>query len=326
MTRERSRISRVIRVIVALLVLALSAWTYAGYRKDIDPARARAASGSRIARTLCGPIEYATAGEGPAILVVHGAAGGQDQGLDLGRQLVESGFTVIAPSRFGYLRTPLPGNASAEAQADAHACLLDALGLPRAAIMGVSAGAPSVLQFALRHPGRTAAIILIVPAAYVPREGGSPSVTQSKLRQMLFDTALRSDFLFWCVTKLADPIVSQAILGTPTEIVENTTPAEHSRFHQSMLGILPVSARRLGLLNDAAVTSTLPRYELERITAPALLISAQDDLYGTYDSARYTAEHVPNARLVAYPAGGHLLVGHDTEALAEIVSFLKSAG
>ena len=34
-----------------------------------------------------------------------------------------------APSRFGYLRTPLPSDASPAAQADAHSCLLDALGL-----------------------------------------------------------------------------------------------------------------------------------------------------------------------------------------------------
>jgi pimeloyl-ACP methyl ester carboxylesterase len=51
-------------------------------------------------------------------------------------------------SRFGYLRTPLPADASAAAQADAHACLLDALGIRRAAIVGASAGAPSAMQFA----------------------------------------------------------------------------------------------------------------------------------------------------------------------------------
>ena len=54
--------------------------------------------------------------------------GGFDQGLELGDGLVRAGFRLIAPSRFGYLRTPLPADASAEAQADAHASLLDALG------------------------------------------------------------------------------------------------------------------------------------------------------------------------------------------------------
>ena len=102
-------------------------------------------AGSQIAQTNCGPIEYATAGNGPPVLVVHGAGGGFDQGLEAARLLIESGFQVIAPSRFGYLRTPMPEKRErlAETQADAHACLLDALKLSKVAVFGVSAGAPS---------------------------------------------------------------------------------------------------------------------------------------------------------------------------------------
>jgi hypothetical protein len=58
------------------------------------------------------------------VLVVHGAGGGFDQGLHFGAPLAAKGFQVIAMSRFGYLRTPLPAEASAAAQADGHVCLL----------------------------------------------------------------------------------------------------------------------------------------------------------------------------------------------------------
>lgn len=326
MTGKRAKLARAVWAAAAVLVLAVSSGVYRSYRNDIVPARERVASASRTVQTPCGPIEYATAGDGPAILIVHGAGGGFDQGLDIGGPLAARGFRVLAMSRFGYLRTPLPDNASAQAQADAHACLLDALGIERASIMGVSAGAPSTLQFAIRHPARTAAVILMVPATYVPRDDGEPSVRRPKWTAFLFDTALRSDFLFWCAIKVADATVSEAILGTPAEIVNSTTAEEHERFHQTMLGILPVSRRRLGLLNDSAITSTLPRYELERLTAPMLLISAQDDLYGTYDAAQYTAQQVPGARFLGYEHGGHLLVGHHEQALTEIVTFLKSSG
>jgi len=88
--------------------------------------------------------------------------------------------------------------------------------------------------------------------------------------------------------------------------------------------ILPVSPRRLGLLNDAAVTSSLQRYELERITAPTLVISVADDLFGTFDAARFTAEHIPGARFIGYPSGGHVWVGHQNELTAETVTFLKT--
>ena len=114
---------------------------YAAFVGDMQRAMQRVAHGSRIAETQCGPIEYAEMGEGPALLLVHGAGGGFDQGLEFGGELARRGYHVIAMSRFGYLRTPLPGDATPQPQADAHACLLDALGIERAAIAGVSAGA-----------------------------------------------------------------------------------------------------------------------------------------------------------------------------------------
>ena len=69
----------------------------------------------------------------------------------------------------------------------------------------------------------------------------------------------------------------------------------------------------------------MPRYELEKIAAPTLAISTADDLYGTFDGARYTAEHVPHARFIGYPRGGHMLVGRNAEAASEIAAFLKGS-
>jgi pimeloyl-ACP methyl ester carboxylesterase len=91
-----------------------------------------------------------------------------------------------------------------------------------------------------------------------------------------------------------------------------------------MLGnILPVSRRRQGLLNDAAVASSLTRYELEQIQVPTLVMSVADDLFGTFESARYTAQHIPGARFVGYERGGHCWVGHHQEILSEIGTFLS---
>jgi 2-hydroxy-6-oxonona-2,4-dienedioate hydrolase len=226
-------------------------------------------------------------------------------------------------SRFGYLRTPLPGDASAAAQADAHACLLDALKISRAAVVGASAGAPSSMQFALSYPDRCSALILMVPAAYAPRPDGAPPVQTPAGTEFLFDTALKSDFLFWAATRFARSSVTRAILATPPEVVKNASADEQARIGKVLEHILPVSPRRLGLLNDAAVTSSIQRYELERIAIPTLVISAADDLFGTFDVARYTAEHVPRARFIGYPSGGHLLVGSQKEVTSEMAAFLK---
>lgn len=314
---------RAIAITIGLLVAGLSGLVYVGYQRDIRQARERISVGSQIAETPCGTIEYAVAGDGPPVLVVHGSGGGFDQGMDFATPLIQSGFRVIAMSRFGYLRTPLPADASAIAQADAHACLLDALNIRRAAIVGASAGAPSSMQFALRHPERTAALVLLVPAAYVPRPGGAPPMKTPTGLEFLFDTALKSDFLFWAVPRLARNTVIRTILATPPAVVDSASADERARVAQMLDHILPVSPRRLGLLNDAAVTSALPRYELERIAVPTLILSAADDLFGTFDGARYSAEHIPRARFIGYPSGGHLWVGHQQEVMSEIAGLLK---
>ena len=319
----RIRVGRAVAILIGLLVAGLFGLVYASYQRDIHKARERISVGSQIVETPCGPIEYAVAGDGPPVLVVHGAGGGYDQSMDASKALVQSGFRVIAMSRFGYLRTPLPADASAVAQADAHACLIDALNVRRVAVIGVSAGAPSSMQFALRHPERTAALVLLVPAAYVPRPGGAPPMRTPPGTEFLFDTALQSDFLFWAAPRLARQTVIRAILATPPAVVENASADEQARVAQILDHILPVSPRRQGLLNDASVTSTLTRYELERIAVPTLILSVADDLFGTFDGARYSAEHIPRARFIGYPSGGHLWVGHQKEVISEIVTFLK---
>jgi pimeloyl-ACP methyl ester carboxylesterase len=276
-----------------------------------------------MAQTSCGPIEYTVSGNGPPVLVVHGAGGGFDQGLDFGAPLVEQGFRVIAMSRFGYLKTPLPEDASPAAQADAHACLLTSLGIDRVAVIGGSAGAPSSMQFALRHPGKINALVLLVPAVYVPRPDRAPSVHPPPGMGFMMETALKSDFLFWVMRKLAPETLIRVILATPPRVVEEASPEEQTRVRQVLDRILPISQRRSGLLNDAKVIPSLQRYDLEHIQVPTLAVSCADDLYGTYDGARYTADHIPGARFVGYPSGGHLWVGHQHDVTKDVSQFLR---
>jgi 2-hydroxy-6-oxonona-2,4-dienedioate hydrolase len=315
----------ILSLATGLLVVALAGLTLFSFQRDIKLARARITHRSDVVSTPCGLIEYAIAGAGPPVLIVHGAGGGFDQGVDFGAPAVARGFRLIAMSRFGYLRTPLPADASAEAQADAHACLLDALGIKRAAVIGASAGAPSAMQFALRHPERIVALVLAVPAAYVPRPDAAPSVTSSSATRFLFDTALRSDFLFWAAERLSRRTVIEFILGTPPELVERASTSEQQRIQRTMDHILPVTPRRNGLLNDRSVTMTLPRFGLEHIAAPTLVISCKDDRYGTFDGAQYSAAHIPTARFLGYASGGHLWVGHADEVESEIATFLTQS-
>jgi 2-hydroxy-6-oxonona-2,4-dienedioate hydrolase len=313
-----------VKLVLIGLVLAASGWVAWLYGADVDRARRQAKAGAMTVLTPCGPIEYAVAGKGRPLLVVHGAGGGYDQGMDFGSPLASRGIQVVAMSRFGYLGTPLPADASAEAQADAHACLLDALGIREAAILGASAGAPSALQFALRHPTRTTALVIVVPASWAPRGAGEPVVKSPPATAFLFDTALRWDFAFWAARHVAPRALTRSLLATPPELVDAAPVAERERVARTLDRILPVSARREGLLNDARVVDRQERYPLERITAPTLVMGIEDDLFGTWDAARFIASRVPHARWVGYPSGGHLWVGHHDELVSNVASFLGS--
>jgi pimeloyl-ACP methyl ester carboxylesterase len=147
--------------------------------------------------------------------------------------------------------------------------------------------------------------------------GPSPALS------FLFDTALKSDFLFWLATKVARRILIRVILATPPGVLNTAGADERARVGQILSHILPIRPRRQGLLNDAANTSSITRYELDRITAPTLVLTAADDLYGTFERARYTAQQIPGARFVGYENGGHMLAGRAKEVRSEITAFLR---
>ena len=96
------------------LVLAGGAYAIGAYRSAMAAADARLARRSSVIATEAGPLEYAVAGEGPPVMMIHGTGGGFDQGLMFAAPLVGAGFGVIAPSRFGYLRSAYPDDPSSE--------------------------------------------------------------------------------------------------------------------------------------------------------------------------------------------------------------------
>jgi 2-hydroxy-6-oxonona-2,4-dienedioate hydrolase len=312
------------RTVLALLAIVAAAVAAAllirsRFERDLASATERAAQGSTLVDTRCGPIEVQQAGEGIPLLMIHGSGGGHDQGMAWARPLARQGLRVIAMSRFGYLRTPRPADASPEAQADAHVCLLDALGIGEAAVMGVSAGGPSALQTAIRHPQRVRALVLVVPIAWKPGTvaDSAPPVSDDKDAWLL--RLLGSDFLFWTGLHATRDLLIRHVLATPPEQVAGASAAERARVDDLADRILPVSARAAGLRDDTRLGKGLGPYALDAIRAPTLVVSARDDGFGTYAAAQYTAGRIPGARFIGFDDGGHLLVGHDAAVRAEIV-------
>jgi len=309
-------------VILPWLVLAVLIGLIAFlYLRDRQRFMARVAQGSRVLDSPYGRIEYAVRGEGPAVLAIHGTGGGFDQSLDLGEALVTRGFRVIAPSRFGYLGSGFPADASPTAQADALAHLVHALGEQRVAVIGASAGAPSALAFARRHPELCAGLVLLVPAAYAP---GRVEKELPLLARVIIFRVLRWDFLFWAWMKLAPSTLIRTLLATDPRLVLVAAPDEQARARMILDHILPVSRRVAGMFSDAEISARPKPFPLADIKVPALAVACEDDLFDTHAAARHAAANIPGARLMSFPTGGHIWIGHHAEVFNGIAEFLRS--
>ena len=289
------------------------------FRHDMADINAALDKGSSLVELYHGLIEYGREGSGPPVLLIHGAGGGYDQGLMVGRELFGEGHDMIAPSRVGYLRSCRPADPQPHIQADAFAALLDHLQTPAAVVLGISAGAPSAIELALRHPEHVRALILVVPRAYAP----DVEVTAERVaaNRPIFEMIMKGqDFAWWAAAKVARRRLLR-FLGVPAAVYDAAGPLERDRLDWIVRNVLPLSRRVHGIVADGEARIE-PR-PLERIKAPTLMISARDDLFNTLPAARWTAGHVPDAELMVLDSGGHLLCGQSEEVRARIAEFLR---
>ena len=263
-----------------------------------------------IVEAARGPVEYAQNGSGPALLVSHGIFHGADGGLLSVRHLVE-GRRVIAPSRFGYLGSPLPPGAAGADQADAFANLLDHLDLGVVDVLGISAGTGPAVQLALRHPDRVRHLVIL--SGNLP---GSPTAVAPPGWARLF----YSDSIMWALKTLAPPVVSR-LMGVPPGHPRN--PVEAEQIDELVESIFPLDRRVAGAINDAYLSNPeIERYPLEELRVPTLLIHARDDPLASYEAAVEATERIPGATLLTVDSGGHLLLGQDEVVRAGLAGFL----
>jgi len=297
------------------LLIAGILFLYLPYRRDIRAASKKLKKqATETSDTQYGRIEYATYGKGIPVLVIHGIFGGHDQGLVLAKGQIGDKFLSIAPSRFGYLGTGMPQDATPAEQADAFAALLDNKGIDQAAIMATSAGGTSAIQFALRHPSRCSALVLVSSNAPGKVEVSLPP---KPIARMMF----RSDFIFWMLTTHF-PSTMHSIMGVPGDFA--MTPAYEMEMEEVMNTLLPVKPRSEGAYFDMFVSNpAINAYPVDEISVPTLIIHAVDDPLADYDNAQTMAERIPDAKMVTIESGGHPLLGHEARIRAEISEFLN---
>ena len=301
-------------VLIGTIVIVVGLLVYVSYRNDIQKAYQRISTGSKIIDTGCGLIHYTDFGKGAPILIVHGAGGGYDQGEYFGK-LIGGNYRWIAPSRFGFLGSPVPEEASSALQADAYACLLDALGIDRVGVVGVSMGGPSSLLFALRYPQRIKSLAMISAASHAipPR----PAILAA-----IF-SIFQNDFVFWSMVHLS-PGGLLAALGVPMEVQKQLCPEEAARLNKFLASIVPMEARRRGQLLEQHM-SEYDAELIQNIQVPTFVMHACDDTLVSFEQGEFSARNIHGAQLIPMEKGGHLalMMNKNDEAREKLLDFLE---
>ncbi len=248
------------------------------------------------------------------MLIAHGAGGGYDQG-EYFAKIIGGNCRWIAPSRFGFLGSPVPEGANSSKQAEAYASILDALGIDRVGVIGVSMGGPSSLLFALKYPQRTKSLVMISAASHAipPR----PAILAS------FFNVFLNDFVFWTMENLS-PKGLLAALGVPLSVQKHLSSDEVVKLRNFLKLILPMGARRDGQKLEQHM-SEYDAGQIRNIQAPTLVLHARDDTLVSFEQAEFTAMQIPGAQLIPMEKGGHLalMMNMNSAAREELRVFLE---
>jgi pimeloyl-ACP methyl ester carboxylesterase len=292
----------------------------ARYKKEKQFACSRLQTESQLFKTSTGVIEAALTGHGSVVLISHGSGGGYDMGLWLA-YLIGGQFQYITPSRFGYLRSPLPPGPTPETQADTYAALLDTLNVNSVIIIGLSAGGASALQFALRHYRRCHGLVMLSAASHsVP--------PLPPFLQAIYSFMLKSDFIPWLFYSTAPHAVFQANGVNRALLAKIKLEQDKMRLLDALYQTtFPSSLRRKGMINDMQQLTILPSYPIEKITVPTLVVHAVNDPIIPFEAGEFSAHAIPNAQFLRLEDGGHFAcVTHREETIPLVQAFLNRCG
>jgi len=248
-------------------------------------------------------ISFKRSGEGPPLLLLHGAEADHSMFDSFGAALAPH-FTVIAYDQrdSGGTRNPLVPYRLIEL-ADDLAALIAALGLARAHVFGTSFGGAIAQMAAIRHPARIDRLVLAstfrvgVSVASI-NPGAFPRFAELRARLPESLPALAEYFF----------------------------PPSYIASHPQALSIFTGNKRDAGQSERrAAVLAQATAIALGDITAPTLVLAGSEDLLIPPAHTLSLAREIAGARTAVIPGVGHVGTIQDPAAVAaEVVAFLQS--
>ena len=255
--------------------------------------------GVRAGKTATG-ISYDVQGSGPVVVLISGS--------NLDRRMWAR-ETVWLARDHGVVRYDLRAHGQSDTATAPFSHLgdlievLDTLKIPKASLVGLSAGSAIALDAALEHPSRVERIVLSGPA---------PSGYISKERPAFggdLGRALQArDYM-----KAADVLLATPVFAAPPE-------------SQALVRQMVTENDRLWTVPRDLMKGP-PRNAVDRldeVRVPTLVLIGEHDALQR-EPAELLAKRIPGARLVVIPGGGHLLnLTSPKEFEAAVSSFLNN--
>jgi pimeloyl-ACP methyl ester carboxylesterase len=227
-------------------------------------------------------IRYWEAGQGPALVHLHGAGGPR---LTRAHDLLCRQFRVVAFEMPGFGRSAENTRTlNISELADSMAKAADALGLDRFNLMGTSFGGRAALWLASQHPERVLGLVLESPAAIRPEGARPPAGPPEKMARRLYGHPER-------MPPLAAP--DPAVVAKQEALV--------------------------GRLRGPARDPELER-RLRDLATPTLVVFGTLDRIIPPEMGRHYKELMPNCHLVFVYDAGHAIGAERPEAFVDLVS------
>jgi 3-oxoadipate enol-lactonase len=222
------------------------------------------------------------------------------------RPVLSQHFRTIALDNRGAGSSDVPpGPYSIATMASDAAAVLDAAGVSRAHVFGLSMGGMIAQEFALQYPERTRALILGCTSP------GGPSAVRAdgKVVDILFARGMTIEQ----AREAMLPFIYDA--STPRQKIEEDLTLRRR--------CLPTQAGYMAQLDAILAWQSYDR--LGEIKAPTLVIHGNSDALVPPANGKLIAERIRNAKLVLLEHASHLFATDQTEpALEAILEFLSS--
>lgn len=253
-------------------------------------------------------LYYESQGAGTPVVFVHEFAG-SCRSFDLQMDVFRASHRSIAFNARGYPPSDVPGAVESYSQDVAAmdiVAVLDGLGIERSHLVGVSMGAASALQVAIKHPRRVLSATLASIGTGSDAKPGESEAAMEAMARLIDGQGLSG--------------LAASMGNSPSRRrLKEKIPAEYERFMEQ-LGTLSASGMANTMRGVQKRRPPIYAHEtsLAQVRAPVLIILGGDDA-GCRGASEFLQRKLPRARLEEFPHTGHLVNIEEAERFNNLV-------